>query len=323
MPSSPPSAAARTATARRTRRPSSSSARHGRGPPCCASCLPATMTSSPRASSSFWGSRRSEERARPTRVASAAGWTARSARSWRSGAWMPMPRSASMQAAEAEGLTTKAFYRRLQGWVAPRILVDKSPSYALDPAALAEGRGGLRGCSLHPPGAPSAAHDRLVRAAPHGPGPVPARALVRSPPARRAGLDAQPPHDHAASWSASPETAGSACTSRSSSRTRRVQMEALCARLGLRFDPAVLQPYDGLEDKMVDGVYPESAPMGDPGFLAHGSIDPSARRGVGRGRRLGASRPADRGAGGQPGIRPRASRRHRTGARAALAGPPA
>ena len=27
---------------------------------------------------------------------------------------------------------------------------------------------------------------------------------------------------------------------------------------------------------MVDGVYPESAPMGDPGFLAHGRIDPSA-----------------------------------------------
>jgi hypothetical protein len=55
-----------------------------------------------------------------------------------------------------------------------------------------------------------------------------------------------------------------------------VQMEALCARLGLAFDPAVLQPYDRLDGKMVDGVYPESAPMGDPGFLAHGRIDPSA-----------------------------------------------
>ena len=46
-----------------------------------------------------------------------------------------------MRAAEAEGLTTKQFYRRLQEAVAPRILVDKSPSYALDPVGAAQGRG--------------------------------------------------------------------------------------------------------------------------------------------------------------------------------------
>ena len=43
---------------------------------------------------------------------------------------------AAVRAAEAEDLTTKAFYRRLQDAVRPRILVDKSPSYALDPGAL-------------------------------------------------------------------------------------------------------------------------------------------------------------------------------------------
>jgi len=53
------------------------------------------------------------------------------------------------------------------------------------------------------------------------------------------------------------------------------QMEALCRSLGLSFDPAVLRPYEGVETKMVDGVYPESAPMGDPNFLARGRIDPS------------------------------------------------
>jgi hypothetical protein len=57
------------------------------------------------------------------------------------------------------------------------------------------------------------------------------------------------------------------------------QMEALCGRLGLRFDPALLKPYEGLEHKMVDGVYPESAPMGDPGFLARDRIDPTAADG--------------------------------------------
>jgi len=60
------------------------------------------------------------------------------------------------------------------------------------------------------------------------------------------------------------------------------QMEALCRRLGLAFDPAITQPYEQLDAKMVDGVYPESAPMGDPGFLAHGRIDPSAADAAGR-----------------------------------------
>jgi hypothetical protein len=60
------------------------------------------------------------------------------------------------------------------------------------------------------------------------------------------------------------------------------QMEALCRRLGLAYDPAVTQPYDRLDSKMVDGVYPESAPMGDPGFLAHGRIDPAAAEAAGR-----------------------------------------
>jgi hypothetical protein len=58
------------------------------------------------------------------------------------------------------------------------------------------------------------------------------------------------------------------------------QMESLCRGLGLSFDPAVLRPYEGVETKMVDGVYPESAPMGDPNFLARGRIDPSTAQAV-------------------------------------------
>src|SRR4029079_15486993 len=33
---------------------------------------------------------------------------------------------------EAEGWTTQAFYRQLQEWIGDRLLVDKTPSYALD-----------------------------------------------------------------------------------------------------------------------------------------------------------------------------------------------
>lgn len=37
---------------------------------------------------------------------------------------------------EAQGLTTQQFYALLQSWIGERILVDKSPSYVLDPEAL-------------------------------------------------------------------------------------------------------------------------------------------------------------------------------------------
>ncbi len=181
----------------------------------------------------------------------------------------------TMQAAEADGLTTRAFYRLLQGWVAPRILVDKSPSYALDPAALEKAEADFEG----------ARYIHLVR---H---PLP---MIDS--FERHHMDqVLYLHDHSYDprhlaelvWVLSHRTIIRFLESVPRDRWARlhfeglvqepgVQMEALCARLGLRFDPAVLQPYDGLEDKMVDGVYPESAPMGDPGFLAHGSIDASA-----------------------------------------------
>src|SRR6185369_7103527 len=39
---------------------------------------------------------------------------------------------AIMEACEAEQLTTQQFYARLQSWLSDQILVDKTPSYALD-----------------------------------------------------------------------------------------------------------------------------------------------------------------------------------------------
>jgi acyl transferase domain-containing protein/pimeloyl-ACP methyl ester carboxylesterase/acyl carrier protein len=47
----------------------------------------------------------------------------------------------------------------------------------------------------------------------------------------------------------------------------------LCEFLHIPFDPALLEPYDG--DRMTDGVHARSLPIGDPGFLSHGNIDPA------------------------------------------------
>ncbi len=188
---------------------------------------------------------------------------------------------AFIQRATAEGLTTKQLYRRLQDSVAPRILVDKSPSYALDPVALRRAEADFDG--------PLYIH--LVR------NPVPMiDSFERHHMQQILYL-----HDHPFGsrhlaelvWTLSHRTIQEFLSDVPTERWIRLkfedlvtdpaaQMEALCRRLGLAFDPAVVQPYDQLDSKMVDGVYPESAPMGDPGFLAHGRIDPSAAGTAGR-----------------------------------------
>ncbi|GMV92676.1 MAG: hypothetical protein AMXMBFR82_24540 [Candidatus Hydrogenedentota bacterium] len=50
-------------------------------------------------------------------------------------------------------------------------------------------------------------------------------------------------------------------------------MKALCAFLEIPFDRAVLKPYEG--KRMTDGVHSASAPVGDPNFMNHKDIDPA------------------------------------------------
>jgi acyl carrier protein len=53
----------------------------------------------------------------------------------------------------------------------------------------------------------------------------------------------------------------------------RQVMEDVCAFLGIPFDEAVLKPYE--DDRMTDGVHKASLPIGDRGFLKHDKIDPT------------------------------------------------
>ncbi|MCC6793695.1 MAG: SDR family NAD(P)-dependent oxidoreductase [Candidatus Hydrogenedentes bacterium] len=50
-------------------------------------------------------------------------------------------------------------------------------------------------------------------------------------------------------------------------------MKAMCAFLEVPFDPAVLTPYEG--ERMTDGIREKSMPIGDPNFKKHDSIDSS------------------------------------------------
>jgi len=181
---------------------------------------------------------------------------------------------ATIHAAEAEGVTTKAFYRRLQDAIQPRLLVDKSPSYAMDPGALRKAEADFDG----------ALYIHLVR------NPVPMiESFIRHHMDQVLHIDEHPftPRQLAELlWTLSHRNVVEFLTAVPRERWVRVrfedlvtdpeaQMETLCRSLGLPFDPAVLRPYEGVESKMVDGVYPESAPMGDPNFLARGRIDPT------------------------------------------------
>ena len=181
---------------------------------------------------------------------------------------------AAIGAAEAGGVTTKAFYRRLQDAIRPRLLVDKSPSYAMDPGALRKAEAdfdGPRYIHLVRQPAPMIESftrhhmDQVLHVGEH---PFAARQLAELV------------------WTLSHRNIVEFLADVPPERWVRLRfeelvtdpggrMEALCGALGLPFDPAVLRPYEAVESKMVDGVYPESAPMGDPNFLARGRIDPS------------------------------------------------
>ncbi|MEL6924764.1 MAG: beta-ketoacyl synthase N-terminal-like domain-containing protein, partial [Bacteroidota bacterium] len=51
-------------------------------------------------------------------------------------------------------------------------------------------------------------------------------------------------------------------------------MRQLCEQLGLTYHPNLARPYEQLDQKMTDGLYADSKPMGDPKLLQHKKIDP-------------------------------------------------
>jgi len=181
---------------------------------------------------------------------------------------------ALMRAAEDDNLTTKQFYDRLQEWVAPRVLVDKSPSYALDALALRKAEADFdRPRYVHLVRHPGSMIDSFER---HHMEQILYLKDHTYDPRRLAELV----------WTISHRTVTSFLDSVPEHRWHRVRFEDLvqdpaaemleiCRALDLPFHTELADPYQNLERKMIDGVHPESAPMGDPGFLAHGRINPS------------------------------------------------
>ena len=52
-------------------------------------------------------------------------------------------------------------------------------------------------------------------------------------------------------------------------------MKNLCTRFKIDFHPNLIKPYEGLDQKMTDGIYKDSKPMGDIKLLQHKKINPT------------------------------------------------
>ncbi|HVG08475.1 MAG TPA: non-ribosomal peptide synthase/polyketide synthase [Thermoanaerobaculia bacterium] len=175
---------------------------------------------------------------------------------------------------EKEGWTARRTYGQLQEWLGERSLVDKTPSYALDPAILQRAEEDFE--------EPLYVH--LVRH-PYG--------MIRS--FEEAKLDqiffrqAHPFTRRELAeliWLVSQENILSFLEQVPARRRHLVRFEdlvsdpepvlrGLCDFLGLDFHLAMLRPYEDRSRRMTDGVYAESRMLGDVKFHTHSGIDAS------------------------------------------------
>jgi amino acid adenylation domain-containing protein/FkbM family methyltransferase len=180
--------------------------------------------------------------------------------------------------AESQGWSTRRLYREIQTEIGGRLLVDKTPSYALDPKILERAEEAFAG----------ALYLHLVR---HP------RAVVRS--FEEAKLDqlffrsGQEEHPFARRelaeliWLVSQENILAFLAGIPEERRHTVRFEELvrapeevlggvCRFLGLPYDPAMARPYEDRAARMTDGIHPESRMLGDVKFHQHTAVDPRA-----------------------------------------------
>jgi amino acid adenylation domain-containing protein len=177
-----------------------------------------------------------------------------------------------MEDCQRRGLSVREFYGRLQEWIAPRTLVDKTPAYALDTATLRRAEEDFdRPLYLHLLRHPcamirsfeGAKLDQVFFRHPHPFSPRQLAELiwVVSQQNIREFLQTVPANRH--------------YQVRFEDLVRRPRpvLEGVCGFLGLDFDPEMLQPYHDRQSRMTDGFHPLSKMLGDVKFHQHQAID--------------------------------------------------
>jgi acyl transferase domain-containing protein/pimeloyl-ACP methyl ester carboxylesterase/acyl carrier protein len=169
----------------------------------------------------------------------------------------------------ADDIGIHEVYTRLGQLAAPRLLVDKSPTYAasLDTLRRAEALFG-KARYLFLVRHPYAAVESFTRTRMH----------------KLIGVDHEDPFAVAEQvWSQTNQNLLEFLRQVDPERQHFIRFEDLvrqpeetasdiCAFLGIPADPAVLRPYEG--ERMTDGVHGQSLAIGDPNFLNHDRIEP-------------------------------------------------
>ncbi|HKH45903.1 MAG TPA: amino acid adenylation domain-containing protein, partial [Thermoanaerobaculia bacterium] len=175
---------------------------------------------------------------------------------------------------EAGGWTSRRAYRQLQEWLGDRILVDKTPSYALDPAVLRRAEEDFDGTFYvhllrHPCGMirsfEEAKLDQIFFRSEHG-------------FARRelAELIWRVSHENVLRFlQGIPARRWTQVRFEELLREPEAVLRGLCDRLGLGFDPRMVHPYEDGSRRMTDGLHTASRMLGDVKFHTYEGIEAS------------------------------------------------
>jgi amino acid adenylation domain-containing protein len=177
-----------------------------------------------------------------------------------------------IESCENDGLTTKAFYGRLQGWIGDRTLVDKTPFYALDPETLKRMEVDFEG----------ARYIHLVR---H---PYATTYSIAETEMDRWFLEEVPFSKRMFGelmWIVCHQNILDFLGIVPSARQHRVKFEDLvtepeavmrgiCQFMDIAFHPALVHPYEG--ERMTDGLEADGQMVGDFKFYLRKEIDPRA-----------------------------------------------
>ncbi|MEZ4867758.1 MAG: HAD-IIIC family phosphatase [Caldilineaceae bacterium] len=179
-----------------------------------------------------------------------------------------------MTDAEAQNLTVQQFYARLQADLGERILIDKTPSYALDLDILQRAEAYFANARYihlrrHPYGSirsfEKAHFDQFFLMYQH-----------TFSPRQLAELNWLVSHQNILQFlnTVSPERQ-IAITFEDLVGQPAATMQRLSQFIGVDFTPAMVQPYDNNKSRMTDGIHAVSRMLGDVNFHQHRAIDPT------------------------------------------------
>jgi len=169
--------------------------------------------------------------------------------------------------AESEGLTIGGFYRRLQEWAGSRLVVDKTPSYALDLWTMRRAERMFENpLYVHLIRHPRATIDSYLEAKMDQVYGFP------FPPGEQAELVWTLAHRNILTFLEEvPAERQHRLRFEDLVKDPRGSMVALSRFLGLEMEEAMLEPYQG--QRMTDGLHAGTRMMGDPKFHQHRGID--------------------------------------------------